>query len=340
MFRKAFYIVLFCATAFNMSAQDVHYSQYFNSPFHLNPGLTGVFDGNIRLHGNYRFQWNTVDADYSTLNVGGDMKFVKNCRMSLDSRDENYFSLGARFGNDQAGDLHLQKTNFDILASYSLGIGENLLLTPGISLGFYNRGFDLTDALYSGGDINNPGSDIFNNTSLNYFDLSGGVNLRYQKSYRKHLDFGGALFHWLTPSQKFESEGMAADLARKLNLYAMLNWQLASKVDLLLNGLFSSQNPYQEIVLNAQGRLYLDDAASKSIFLGAGVRLADAGDSSLDAFYPMIAIQMSNLYASFSYDINISEFDWATSGRGGPEVALRYIIAKPRKTPCRPCPIY
>ncbi len=340
MFRKAFYIVLFCATAFNMSAQDVHYSQYFNSPFNLNPGLTGVFDGNIRLHGNYRFQWNRVDADYTTINVGGDMKFVNNCRMSLDSRDENYFSLGARIQNDRAGDLALQTTSFDILGSYSLGIGQNVLLTPGISLGYYNRGLDLAEAIYPNGGLNNAGFDIFNNDGLNYFDLSGGVNLRYQTSYRKHLDFGAALFHWLTPNQNFDTTGPDADLARKLNLYAMANWQIASRVDLILNGLFSTANPYQEIVLNGQGRIYLDDAASKSLFLGAGLRLADAGETSLDAFYPMIAIQMNNFYGSFSYDINISEFDWATNGRGGPEVALRYIIAKPRKTPCRPCPIY
>lgn len=339
MFRKAFYMVLFCAIAFGVSAQDVHYSQYFNSPFNLNPGLVGVFDGNIRLHGNYRFQWNEPDTDFRSLDVGADVKFVKNCRLTLDERDKNYFSLGAIINNDRAGDLGLQNTGFNILGSYSLGVGNNMLLTPGISLGYHNRGFSYQNARHPNGANGGPNTEPnINNLDLNYFDVSGGVNLRYQKGYRKHLDLGVALYHWLEPSQKFGVGDYQADLARKLNLYGMLNWQLASRIDLILNGLFSAQNPYQEIVLNAQGRLYLDDAASKSVFLGAGVRLADAGDTNIDAWYPMIAVQLSNLYASFSYDLTISEFDWAT--RGGPELALRYIIAKPRKTPCRPCPIY
>lgn len=344
MFRKAFYVVLFGALSLSVSGQDVHYSQYFNSPFNLNPGLVGVFDGNIRLHGNYRFQWNRPDTDYRSLDVGADMKFVPSCVSDLGAREKNYFALGAIINNDRAGDLGLSLTGINLLGSYSLGLGDNMLLTPGISLGYFNRGFDLSNALWSDFPTTNSQSDpqiTDDFDRINYFDVSGGVNLRYQKSYRKHLDLGVGLFHLLTPNQKFSDEpSYDAFLARKLNLYGMLNWPLMSRLDIVLNGLYSNQNPYREIVLNGQGRIYLDKAASKSLFLGGGVRLARAGDSSIDAFYPMIAVQVNSLYASFSYDINVSEFDWATERFGGPEVALRYIISKVKKTPCKPCPIY
>jgi len=38
-------------------AQDPNFSQFFASPLTLNPALTGKFDGNFRLAGNYRNQW-------------------------------------------------------------------------------------------------------------------------------------------------------------------------------------------------------------------------------------------------------------------------------------------
>ncbi len=340
MFRKIIYAGIFCAMTLTAYSQDVHYSQYFNSPFNLNPGLTGVFDGNIRLHGNYKFQWGRPDANYRSLDVGADVKFVKSCRIDINDRDKNYFSLGGIINTDRAGDLDLTATGFNLLGSYSLGIGNNVLLTPGISVGYINRGFDFAEAFWpeTGQGSTDPGID---NDNLNYFDLSGGVNLRYQKSSRKVLDLGASLYHWLSPSQKFSSStSYDSDLAQKLNLYGMLNWKLASRLDGIINGLYSSQNPYQEIVVNGQVKLFLDSGLSKALFLGAGVRIADTGDSNIDAWYPMIALQLNNFYASFSYDVNISAFDWATSGRGGPEVALRYIICKPRKQPFKPCPIY
>jgi len=340
MLRKIIYAGIICAISIGVSAQDVHYSQYFNSPFNLNPGLVGVFDGDIRLHGNYRFQWARPEASYRSLDLGADMKFIETCKLDINSRDKNYFSLGAIVNSDRAGDLALAATSFHLLGSYSLGIGENVLLTPGISLGYINRGFDFAQAFWPDTGQGNTDGGIDNN-SLNYFDLSGGVNLRYQTSFRKKLDIGAALYHWLSPSQKFStSTSYEADLAPKLNLYGMLNWKLASRLDGIINALYSSQNPYQEIVLNGQAKLYLDSGLSKALFLGAGVRIADAGDTSIDAWYPMIALQLNQFYASFSYDVNISEFDWATSGRGGPEVALRYIICRPRTQPFKPCPIY
>jgi len=55
-------IVLFALllSALGLTAQDIHFSQYGNSPLNLNPGLAGVFGGDLRFVGNYRKQWLTV----------------------------------------------------------------------------------------------------------------------------------------------------------------------------------------------------------------------------------------------------------------------------------------
>ena len=144
------------------------------------------------------------------------------------------------------------------------------------------------------------------------------------------MDFGLSLNNLLGPSQEFNSTTSGdADLLRKLNAYVMTNWELGSKFDLLLNGLASFQGPYQELVLNAQGKIYLSDEYTTALFLGAGIRLNDA-------WYPMIAIQYNKFYAAFSYDLDLKEIQKG----GGPELAVRYIIASPPYAGKRPCPIY
>ncbi len=55
-----FAILFFCAlfSVQHATAQDLHFSQYFNSPFLVNPANTGFIpDGEYRLGINYRNQW-------------------------------------------------------------------------------------------------------------------------------------------------------------------------------------------------------------------------------------------------------------------------------------------
>src|SRR5881392_4144784 len=52
-----------------LSAQDLHFSQFFNSPLTTNPANTGFLpDGDYRLGINYRNQWSTImSVPYKTM---------------------------------------------------------------------------------------------------------------------------------------------------------------------------------------------------------------------------------------------------------------------------------
>ena len=43
-----------------VQAQDIHFSQFYQSPLNLNPALTGVMNCNHRIVANYRNQWASV----------------------------------------------------------------------------------------------------------------------------------------------------------------------------------------------------------------------------------------------------------------------------------------
>src|SRR5579863_3685060 len=77
-------------------AQDLHFSQFFEAPMLRNPGLAGIFDGDYRIQGVYRDQWNSVTNGYRTGNFNGEYK------MSVGSGND-FFTTGLEILYDQAG---------------------------------------------------------------------------------------------------------------------------------------------------------------------------------------------------------------------------------------------
>jgi len=286
----------------------LYISQFFNSPLNLNPALTGVFAGQHRVNASYKGQWASVPVDYSTLSLSYDRNFHEH------SDTTGFFSGGVLLNYDKAGSVDLNLINVGLNASYSLRLSEKALLTPGAQIAFNSRRYDY---------------------AISFIDLSIGLNYHRQTSYRDYLDIGVGFFHIATPEQSFSKGTFSSNLNRKASIYGMGSFELASKLDLLLNALYSNQITYQEIVLNAQGKIYLNKnkERNKALYLGLGYRVGDA-------FYPMIAIQYQNIYASFNYDINISDFSHATGNQGGPELHFRYMIYNVPKAPFKPCPIY
>jgi hypothetical protein len=69
-------IALCCGLLFSAGsyAQDLHFSQFYNAPLNLNPGLTGVFSGDLRFGANYREQWASVPVPYLTFSAAFDQK--------------------------------------------------------------------------------------------------------------------------------------------------------------------------------------------------------------------------------------------------------------------------
>ena len=82
---------------FNADAQDVHFSQFGQTPQLINPGATGVFDGNVRGILNYRTQWGAFGNPYTTYAASVDMPIAKG------NGQNAYFGLGANFYKDIAG---------------------------------------------------------------------------------------------------------------------------------------------------------------------------------------------------------------------------------------------
>ena len=67
-------------TTTSLYAQDLHFSQFFNSPLSTNPANTGFIpDGDYRLGLNFRDQWSCImSVPYKTRTAFADVQIMMN----------------------------------------------------------------------------------------------------------------------------------------------------------------------------------------------------------------------------------------------------------------------
>src|SRR4051794_30683737 len=80
-------------------AQDVHFSQFFNTPAATNPALTGFMRTDFRLSAIYRTQWRTLNTPFNTVAFSGDMNFVPE-KLNGDKIGVGLFVFNDQMGSD------------------------------------------------------------------------------------------------------------------------------------------------------------------------------------------------------------------------------------------------
>ena len=174
-----FYFVfafIMLTVANNAKAQDLHFSQYFNAPLLTNPANTGFEpDADWRAGINYRNQWGGVlNYPYKTMSAWGDAQI-------FNKRFENaWMGVGGVILKDVAGSGNLSSTRVYGSLAYHQLIGYNSLLSGGFGIGAVNKRIDITKLTFNDQwngkffDVAIPTGEVFNTTSVWYFDLSAG----------------------------------------------------------------------------------------------------------------------------------------------------------------------
>jgi len=335
-------IFAFCCLMVSQTvAQDIHSSMFNRTPMNLSPGLIGVFGGDIRVTSNYRRQWKTVPVDYKTFTASFEHKLF------LPSVGSGFFTGGLHFNYDDAGDLSLGQTQLGLSGSYvhPLTKAENnrQFLSGGVQIGLTQRSFDTrnlqTGLQYNDGSFNPIGptgeEGVFDD-NVSYGSLSAGLNYRLQnpgvaENKRLRLDLGGAVYHLMRSNKSF-TQNQNYKLERRISLYGISSFQILSTWDLGLLATGQFQGSHKELVFGANIRKYFD---AVSLMLGLSYRATDR-----DAIIPNINLDYRNFSFGFSYDWNISQFDIATNGRGGPELSAIFTMGKPRVERRKPCTIF
>jgi len=352
-FTKTFVLACFLFMFGKLSAQDIHFSQFHNSPLDLSPALTGAFDGDTRFMGNYRAQWSNVPVKWRTFTGAFDTKF----KFNPDRKKLRYLSGGALFHWDRAGDSDMTTLQLGLFGSYTHQVSKASFLSAGLQLGGYQRSFD-TDRLtwdfqyLTGGEPSvppiavvpgGPSGENFVDDNIFYGDISIGLNWNYQNPRtRTNVHIGGGLFHLNEPVKTFYDDS-TVKLPKKWSIHALATVQLRDKLDLVLMGVGRYQDVYTEHVLGIAGRFHVDQDETKefAIQLGLDYRFNAEGFGTGDAIIPTAELHYKAWRVGLSWDINISDFKVATNNNGGPEIAVIYILRDPPEEEfCPSCPIY
>ncbi len=318
-----------------LQSQDLHYTQFYNSPLNINPANTGIYNGDLRFNLSLRDQWRAVPVPWFTFSGSVDKKFYPK------NSDNSFFAFGFIYNYDRQGSSKLNLNNVNITGSYSRILNKQNIITGGAMIGYASRGFnqDLLqwDSQWDGTMFNGslPTGENFDIERVGFIESGLGVNYRFQKSTRTKLDVGLGVFHLMEPEANFYRSD-DVKLPRRISLNGVASIQLIDELDLQLHALDQWQGSYNELLVGGLAKIYLSQKRGREKELHLGIAYRTAG-----FLAPKIALQFSNLYIGASYDIDMTEFSNIHDNNGGPEFHLRYIITnvKPLKL-FKICPIF
>jgi type IX secretion system PorP/SprF family membrane protein len=303
-------------------AQDVHFSQYWESNVLRNPALTGIHSEEFKTVGSYRSQWTSMGKPYQTIALSAEG------RLPLRHSEADFLTLSLLFLSDKSGAAALKTTGIYPCINYNKHLSDphNSYLSAAFTAGYVQRSFDpgaLTfDNMYQGGQLD-PGLGAGETLPLNkmsYWDLGAGIsyNSSIGNEERIHYIIGVAGYHFTQPKASF-FERDAVTLAMRVNASFDLNFEINDVWSAQFHSNLAVQGPYKEAMIGGLLRWASLSDEGKGFMLSAGMQTRFG-----DALIPMLKVDFRSQSLCLSYDINNSALKAATKMRGGLEITAAF----------------
>ncbi|MBL7683898.1 MAG: PorP/SprF family type IX secretion system membrane protein [Flavipsychrobacter sp.] len=305
----------------NTFAQDIHFSQFYETSILRNPSLTGLFTGDYKVAALYRNQWSSVSKPYQTGLVNAETRIVMN-------EVNDYLSIGLLAYYDKAGSVSMKTLSVYPAINYnkSLEDGHNSYLSVGFTGGFIQRSYDQSKATYNNQYQNNsynaenPTGENMNNPSFNYWDLGTGVTFSSSNGNEENsLNYiiGISAYHFTTPRNSFFNNNNIK-IATRWNANAALSKPISDLYSFQLHANYSRQGSYNELIaggLFGWNKKGPNDELLFILFGGVFYRFNDA-------FIPTVKLRYKDYAFTVSYDVNSSKLKAATKLQGGYEISI------------------
>ena len=319
--RHLILIVLFLGAGVSvLTAQDLHFSQWFNEPLLVNPANTGFIpDADYRLGANYRNQWSSVMSQpYKTMSIWGDAQVFRSRIQS------GWLGLGGAILHDVAGAGSLSTT--DVLGSvaYHQMLGYSSLLSIGFSIGWVNKHIndanlkfpDQFDGKFF--DASVPTSVYIDNPNINYFDMKVGMNYAYFPNKNTYINVGFSAQHFNAPKESFFNDapsGYSNIIPARYTGFLSGSFKTSDQVIFNPAAYYSLQADANEFVIGFNVQYNLSGDGEQQLIGGIYDRPGDA-------IIPMIGFVYKNIRLMFTYDVTTSSLTQYNNGNGAWEFAI------------------
>ena len=336
--KKIFSVLFTLCIVAQLTAQDIHLSQFFASDHLLNPAKIGDFDGGYRFTANYRNQWRQINGDpLSTYIVSFDKAF-------------HYYSHeidgGIMVARDEFTGLNVTTTKILLSGAYGYTTESGHNFRVGIQPGLVFRNSIISGQTfpsqwdYDQGEFlkDKPMNENSLHQSLTQFDVDLGV--QWSKHFSKATPrIGFAVNHLNMPKDTYFNQYKERLRIRQV-ANAQLDYQLSEKMMLQPNLLWTWTTKANDLVIGTNLKYKLENKTITGIWGGAYYRHGVARIA--DAAIPVVGFTIKKFDLGFSYDVNISTLSTDVQNRRGSfEVSLIYTGAslKP-KIKTLPCDRY
>lgn len=324
---KRIYIGLILIAA-SANAQDIHFSQFYESPLLLNPAAAGSSAGNFRFVVNYKNQWKSVINPYKTTAMAFDS------HVYLDKRHQgSSIGYGFTLYNDKAGSSKVTTNQASLDLAYHLQVSRASNLSAGVKVGFFQRAINTTDlkwdSQYDGKnyDASLPTGENAYFSSFMKFDLAAGLLYNYyNRSNGMRLELGGSMSHITKPKISFYSSDPSLNF--KYIAHTRIQLKMSERAYFVPGGFYALQGKHQEITAGASFKVVVGEETkehailntfslmSSAIQFGAYYRVKDA------MIFTAAMDYKHNMTFGVSYDVNTSKLNLASKRRGGLEFSL------------------
>ena len=313
-------ITLFCVK--DVHAQDIHFSQIFETPYLRNPALSGLFKGDLRIQTVYRSQWNSVTNAYQTTSANIEYKIPR-------GQNGDYITAGGQVLYDKAGTADLTSMHALPALNYhkSLSQEKSNYLSLGLMAGMVQRRVDrtkiTTNSQFNGAafDPTLSNGENFTKSAYSYFDATVGMSFSTQigDDESNNMYIGVAYHHFNKPSNLGFYTNSNVEMTPKWTMSGGIRMNTNDNSYITFEGDYTSQGVNKEIIGGVLYSKKLDDIEDPKYIIHGGTyfRLGDA-------LIPVLKLETRPLAFAMSYDINISGLKRVSKGRGGFEFSISY----------------
>ena len=322
-------------------SQDIHFSQFIETPALVNPALTGA-NNPLRVSVCYKDQWRSIASAYQTFGASFEKRF--NLKSTKKTPGATSFKKGGRLGaglsvyTDKAGDAGLGQTKANLSLASFIPMDKKAYFAAGLQISMVQKKLNDAKLLFPNqynGSVYDPSQtsgENFKGQNFTYPDIAAGFLWSYAQDETRiaandqvKANIGFSVYHLNRPAQKF-LQANNQDLFMKYVFHGdFLICRASSNVAFAPSWLLQFQGPSKEILIGGLLKYFIKDNSKytglvkrSSLNYGGYYRNKDA------VIICLMYEKEEKIAIGLSYDLNISKLVSASNARGGLELTMRY----------------